>query len=75
MIFHKIPFQAYSKQKVGLSGYGVELHLKSTEYKSQDDSPQQSDDAAKTGNDDDEPEVEGFDFKVLKYGAHFPRKM
>lgn len=58
--------KAYSKQKVGLSGYGVELHLKSTEYKSQDDSPQQSDDAAKTGNDDDEPEVEGFDFKVLK---------
>lgn len=49
-----------------LSGYGVELHLKSTEYKSQDDAPR-SDDQTKFDDDSDsDSEVEGFDFKVLK---------
>lgn len=53
-------------QKVRLSGYGVELHMKSTEYKSQDD------DAPKQADDDDVPaenvetEINGFDFAVLK---------
>jgi UDP-glucose:glycoprotein glucosyltransferase len=58
--------QNYVGKKVRLSGYGVELHLKSTEYKSQDDSPR-SDDDAKTSEDDAlEAEVSGFDFNVLK---------
>lgn len=49
-----------------LSGYGVELHLKSTEYKSQDDAPR-SDDQTKFNDENDiESEVEGFDFMVLK---------
>lgn len=51
--------------KVRLSGYGVELHLKSTEYKSQDDSPRTDDQKGSTLNEDDS-EVDGFDFKVLK---------
>ncbi|XP_039963772.1 UDP-glucose:glycoprotein glucosyltransferase [Bactrocera neohumeralis] len=50
---------------VRLSGYGVELHLKSTEYKSQDDAPKTHDDTFKNGT-DDETEIKGFDFKVLK---------
>lgn len=62
-------------QRVRLSGYGVELHLKSTEYKSQDDSPR-SDDFQNAQNDAEvENEVEGFDFKKLKYielAFHFP---
>lgn len=53
-----------SKEKVRLSGYGVELHLKSTEYKSQDDSPR-NDDATDQQSDVD-MEVDGFDFKRLK---------
>lgn len=52
------------KTKSRLSGYGVELHLKSTEYKSQDDSPR-TDDAASKLNEID-TELEGFDFKRLK---------
>lgn len=51
--------------KVRLSGYGVELHLKSTEYKAQDDSPRK--DKEDSGLADSiETEVEGFDFKILK---------
>lgn len=53
------------KNKVRLSGYGVELYLKSTEYKSQDDSPR-VDDEVREQHDSDGGEVEGFDFKVLK---------
>lgn len=48
-----------------LSGYGVELHIKSTEYKSQDDSPHK-DDEVKEDDNNMENEVEGFNFKVLK---------
>lgn len=51
--------------RVRLSGYGVELHLKSTEYKSQDDAPR-SDDSNSGQDAEVENEVEGFDFKVLK---------
>uniref|UniRef100_A0A182QRW2 UDP-glucose:glycoprotein glucosyltransferase n=1 Tax=Anopheles farauti TaxID=69004 RepID=A0A182QRW2_9DIPT len=56
-----------SSRKVRLSGYGVELHLKSTEYKSQDDSPRAQDTSA-GGAEEDElaGEVEGFDFGQLK---------
>ncbi|VVC24565.1 Nucleotide-diphospho-sugar transferases,Glycosyl transferase, family 8,UDP-glucose:Glycoprotein [Cinara cedri] len=55
-----------SEQKVRLSGYGVELHMKSTEYKAEDDS------VVKDKNDmnineleEDTSEIEGFDFKRL----------
>lgn len=54
-----------SEQKVRLSGYGVELHLKSTEYKAQDDSPRK-DNEETFDSDSDVNEVEGFDFKKLK---------
>ncbi|CAO1435852.1 unnamed protein product [Diamesa tonsa] len=54
-----------SNKKVRLSGYGVELHLKSTEYKSQDDSPRKDNDERAEG-DNVESEIEGFDFKELK---------
>lgn len=53
-----------TKEKVRLSGYGVELHLKSTEYKSQDDSPR-VDDVTEAPSDVD-MQVDGFDFKRLK---------
>lgn len=53
-----------SATKVRLSGYGVELHLKSTEYKAQDDSPRKDKD--EQIDDSVESDVEGFDFAVLK---------
>lgn len=54
-------------QKVRLSGYGVELQMKSTEYKSQDDSPKQGDDEeVNIAQDSGDTEVNGFDFAVLK---------
>lgn len=55
-----------SKRKIRLSGYGVEMHLKSTEYKSQDDSPKQKNEIVNEEIDDFETEVDGLDFKVLK---------
>ncbi|XP_055694605.1 UDP-glucose:glycoprotein glucosyltransferase [Lutzomyia longipalpis] len=58
--------RARSKKKVRLSGYGVELHLKSTEYKSQDDSPRAPGENIADQVDTGETEVNGFDFKVLK---------
>lgn len=54
-----------SDTKVRLSGYGVELHLKSTEYKAQDDSPRK-DNEETFDSESDVNEVEGFDFKKLK---------
>lgn len=54
-----------STSKVRLSGYGVELHLKSTEYKAQDDSPRKDKDEM-VFTDSVESEVEGFNFAVLK---------
>lgn len=54
-----------SQRKVRLSGYGVELHLKSTEYKAQDDSPRKDNEELFEAE-SDESEVEGFDFKKLK---------
>lgn len=56
--------QDLPKKKVRLSGYGVELYLKSTEYKSQDDSPRVDDDIR--DQHDVDGEVAGFDFKILK---------
>lgn len=54
------------KKRVRLSGYGVELHLKSTEYKSQDDAPKPADDMNVSDQMTGETEVQGFDFKVTK---------
>jgi UDP-glucose:glycoprotein glucosyltransferase len=48
------------KVRVGLSGFGVELAIKNTEYKAVDDSAHKDD-----GNEDGE--VHGFDFGVLRY--------
>lgn len=59
-----------SSKKMRLSGYGVELHLKSQEYKSQDDSPRQQEQEAIVNDDSLESEVEGFDFIKLK--GRFP---
>lgn len=58
-----------SDTKVRLSGYGVELHLKSTEYKAQDDSPRKDTDE-KIDTESTENEVEGFDIAALK--VRFP---
>ncbi|EDW79389.1 uncharacterized protein Dwil_GK20450 [Drosophila willistoni] len=55
------------KRPVRLSGYGVELHLKNTEYKSQDDAPKPEAGGNSDENDaTNESDVLGFDFKVLK---------
>ena len=54
---------------VHLSGYGVELAIKSTEYKAQDDQKVQGKDDSKTGGrqQDDDDEVDGFLFEKLRY--------
>jgi len=54
-----------SDTKVRLSGYGVELQIKSTEYKAQDDKELKSDDSDDSGEETEE-EVEGFLFNTLK---------
>lgn len=53
------------ERKIRLSGYGVELHLKSTEYKSQDDSPRQADETV-VNDAEIETEMEGVNFNILK---------
>ncbi|XP_034841093.1 UDP-glucose:glycoprotein glucosyltransferase [Maniola hyperantus] len=60
------------KPKLRLSGYGVELQLKSTEYKSQDDTtPKEADgdDAAPSEEEDEndpQNQIDGFNFGKLK---------
>lgn len=61
------------KPKLRLSGYGVELQLKSTEYKSQDDStPKESEEGAANTQSEEEDEndpqnqIDGFNFGRLK---------
>ncbi|XP_050543404.1 UDP-glucose:glycoprotein glucosyltransferase [Daktulosphaira vitifoliae] len=55
-----------SQQKVRLSGYGVELHMKSTEYKAEDDSVVKDKNEMNVNeSDEDTSEIEGFDFKRL----------
>ncbi|XP_028131393.1 UDP-glucose:glycoprotein glucosyltransferase [Diabrotica virgifera virgifera] len=50
-----------------LSGYGVELQMKSTEYKSQDDTELHEDqNSAEASQEDEDTELEGFDFAKLK---------
>lgn len=57
-----------------LSGYGVELQLKSTEYKSQDDSrPKDSEGeenptvSEEEDENDPQNQIDGFNFGRLKY--------
>ncbi|KAJ8350264.1 hypothetical protein SKAU_G00253940 [Synaphobranchus kaupii] len=57
------------EEKVGkmrLSGYGVELAIKSTEYKAVDDTQVKDSKAADNAEDDDGDEVQGFLFGKLK---------
>lgn len=65
--------QPRGKPKVRLSGYGVELQLKSTEYKSQDDSTPKESEGGETPTvseeeDENDPQnqIEGFNFGKLK---------
>ncbi|KAJ8920947.1 hypothetical protein NQ315_015740 [Exocentrus adspersus] len=54
-------------KRLRLSGYGVELQMKSTEYKSQDDTQLHDDPIAEdTSQEDEDTEIEGFDFSKLK---------
>ncbi|XP_060516530.1 UDP-glucose:glycoprotein glucosyltransferase isoform X2 [Cylas formicarius] len=56
-----------SGKKLRLSGYGVELQMKSTEYKSQDDTElKEEKDSEESSQDDEDTEIEGFDFAKLK---------
>ncbi|KAG7169373.1 UDP-glucose:glycoprotein glucosyltransferase 1-like [Homarus americanus] len=55
-----------SSKKVRLSGYGVELAIKSTEYKAQDDTKVQEDEERHEEDEEQEVEVEGFLFSKLE---------
>lgn len=68
-----VSLQPKGKPKLRLSGYGVELQLKSTEYKSQDDSTPKETDSGEAGapsdeEDENDPQnqVDGFNFAKLK---------
>jgi UDP-glucose:glycoprotein glucosyltransferase len=52
-------FQNSIKVRVGLSGFGVELAIKNTEYKAVDDS-------ARKDDENEDGEVHGFDFGALR---------
>ncbi|XP_067127795.1 UDP-glucose:glycoprotein glucosyltransferase 1 isoform X1 [Centruroides vittatus] len=55
-----------SSEKVRLSGYGVELAIKSTEYKAQDDTKVKEDETTQTEEGNKQDEIEGFVFSKLK---------
>ncbi|KAG1695918.1 UDP-glucose:glycoprotein glucosyltransferase 1 [Nymphon striatum] len=55
-----------SEDKVRLSGYGVELAIKSTEYKAQDDTKVKSDNEGKIEEDVDDIPFQGLVFSTLK---------
>ena len=56
-----------SKDKVRLSGYGIELAVKNTEYKAVDDSKIQSDDDDTVNKEnEDEKDIDGFLFGKLR---------
>ncbi|XP_065177513.1 UDP-glucose:glycoprotein glucosyltransferase 1-like [Sycon ciliatum] len=62
-----------ARDPLRMSGYGVELAIKSTEYKAVDDSAvKESDAGSPSMGKDDEDEVEGFLFGVLK--KRFPEE-
>lgn len=67
MVFFII-LQSQSEGKIRLSGYGVELAVKKTEYKAVDDSKVKDDAEGKVQETDeaDEDEVEGFLFAKLR---------
>uniref|UniRef100_A0A914YQY2 UDP-glucose:glycoprotein glucosyltransferase n=1 Tax=Panagrolaimus superbus TaxID=310955 RepID=A0A914YQY2_9BILA len=52
-----------SNIKVGLSGYGVELAIKNTEYKAVDDSNQKQEDIEDS---EEENDIHGFNFNTLR---------
>lgn len=54
-----------SEQKVRMSGYGVELQIKSSEYKAQDDRKVQAEGESGEEVAEENSEVDGFDFNVL----------
>uniref|UniRef100_A0A4W3I2W9 UDP-glucose ceramide glucosyltransferase-like 1 n=1 Tax=Callorhinchus milii TaxID=7868 RepID=A0A4W3I2W9_CALMI len=58
--------QKPSSEKVRLSGYGVELAIKSTEYKAVDDTRLEGTNSTVLEDDDDTDEVQGFLFGKLK---------
>ncbi|MPC29875.1 UDP-glucose:glycoprotein glucosyltransferase [Portunus trituberculatus] len=58
--------QNHSPRRVRLSGYGVELAIKSTEYKAQDDTKVQEEDREVVEDEEGEVEVEGFLFNKLE---------
>ncbi|XP_073701315.1 UDP-glucose:glycoprotein glucosyltransferase 2 isoform X2 [Garra rufa] len=53
-------------KKMLLSGYGVELAIKSTEYKAVDDTQVKESKSATTDNEDENDEIQGFLFGKLK---------
>ena len=55
-----------SKDRVTLSGYGVELAIKSQEYKAKDDTKIEGDAASSDDDDFDDSDVSGFMFATLK---------
>jgi len=62
-----ILYQERPKRQVRLSGYGVELQIKSTEYKVQDDTEVKGDRTQDSYEQEDEDdEIEGFNFSRLK---------
>lgn len=66
---HYVFIQSPSERKIRLSGYGVELAVKKTEYKAVDDSKVQDDTEGKVQKTDeaDDDEVEGFLFGKLRF--------
>lgn len=67
-IFHiKTNLQDRTNKKLRLSGYGVELQMKSTEYKATDDSDIK-DNTGKSSEEENDgmEETEGINFMILK---------
>lgn len=62
----KCIFQERQNRKLRLSGYGVELQLKSTEYKATDDTKVKAGAGSDTPEEDDDEEIEGFLITKLK---------
>ncbi|XP_015835986.1 UDP-glucose:glycoprotein glucosyltransferase isoform X2 [Tribolium castaneum] len=59
--------QTPADKKLRLSGFGVELQMKSTEYKVQDDAELHDDPSSEeSSQEEEEIEIEGFNFKKLK---------
>ncbi|VDM62368.1 unnamed protein product [Angiostrongylus costaricensis] len=61
-VFRHYNVATSTTRKVSLSGYGVELAIKNTEYKAVDDSNEKKDE----GTERDEENLHGFNFKLLK---------